>query len=80
MVTRQRHLQFGGDLLLDRRTTETLGEGANRLFDGAALAAQLARTPVQGAQRIEDGATDAELGIALELDLLGVIELRKRIH
>jgi hypothetical protein len=53
---------------------------ANRLFDGAPFAPQLARAPVQRAQTVQDRTPNTELGIAAELDLLGGVEFGKGIH
>ena len=55
-------------------------ERANRLLDSPTLAAQVARTPVQGPKAIEDRPANAKLGVAAELHLLFGVKLLQRIH
>lgn len=49
------------------------------LFHRASFAAQLAGTPVECAQAVENGATDTKLRVTAELNLLGWIELAKGV-
>ena len=71
--------KFGSDLLLGRCAAEAVHERSNRFLDGATLAPKFAGTPVQGSERIENGAANAELRVTLELYLLGVVELGKGV-
>ena len=80
LVLVQIHAQLPGHLRLGRRVSQPRRENANRLLDGAALAAQLARAPVQGSETVQNRAPDTELGVAAELHLLGRIELGKGVH
>ena len=53
---------------------------AGGLGDGACLATQLARAPVERAQPVQDGAANAELCVALELDVAARVEAIAGFH
>jgi len=74
----QRHLR--GHLGLARGVPHPGHQHPDGLFDGAALPAQLARTPVESPQAVQNRSPDAELRITAKLHLLGGIELGEGIH
>src|ERR1700737_4560905 len=79
LILIQVKFHLAGNLVLRRGTAQALRHRSDRLFDRTTLATQLARTPVQRAQRVQDRPANAELGVALELHLLAVVELGERI-
>ncbi len=72
-------VHFAGEFTFRRNTAELGGEQAVGLLDQTAFAAEVAWSPIQFTQAIEDGAADPELGIRAELDVLGQIELTERV-
>src|SRR5208337_279063 len=70
LVILETDAHLGGDLALARRTAPAGRQHTDGLFDRAALAAQLARAPIEGAQTGEDRAPDAELCVDAKRHLL----------
>ena len=71
---------LGGHLMLARRVPKARRQNPDRLFDCTALAAELARAPVEGPQTVKNRAPYAELRIAAELYFFGRVELGKGIE
>ena len=69
-----------GDLFLVGRAAEALLDLAVGLLELAALLADAARDPVEGAKLVEDRALDPELRIGLELAVLLGVVLLDRVH
>jgi hypothetical protein len=69
-----------GDFKVGGGAAELGHERLNCLLDGTALAPQFPGAPVEGAQVVQDGAADAELGVASELYLLGWIEFAESVE
>ena len=68
-------IQLVSDLRLGRRAPQPAGHALDSFLHRTALSAKLTRAPVQDSQRIQDGAADSKLCVALKLHLLGVIKL-----
>jgi hypothetical protein len=80
LVLVEREIHLPSDLSLMRRPSHAGSQDADRLLDRTALAAQLARAPVERAQAVENRPADAELRIAAELHLLLRIELGESVQ
>jgi len=63
-----------------RRASKPRRENADRFFGGSSFASQIARAPVERTQAVKDGAANAELRVAAELDFLPRIEFGEGVH
>src|SRR5713226_2788397 len=63
------HIQLRRDFLLVRRPAETGFQLKTRLFHALGLTAEIPRAPIHFTQAVQDGAANAELRVALQLDV-----------
>src|SRR5579864_8653428 len=68
------HAKLFGNLFFGRRAIELVPQLALDLFDLPCLTAQVTWTPVTIAEAVQNGATNAELSIRLELSILSGIK------
>jgi len=73
-------VQFPGNFELAGIAAKTGLARQNCLLETARLAAQPARAPIDEAQAIENRASNAELSVVLELNVLGRIVFPQSIH
>src|ERR1700757_3790815 len=80
LVLLQSEPHFRSDLSFTGRPSKPRRKRADGLFHCPALAPKLPWAPVECAQAVENRAPNPELRIAPELNFLGRVKLRKRIH